>query len=73
LTVLSFDADASLAESCEKTTDLTQSLWPSSDCRHALHSSLILGLIVMPFGSSCWNNLLIRLFVGLNNSVDAYT
>jgi hypothetical protein len=35
LTVLSHDADASLAESCEKATELTVLLWPSSVCRHA--------------------------------------
>ena len=35
LTVLSFDADASRAESCEKATDQTQRLWPSSVCRHS--------------------------------------
>jgi hypothetical protein len=35
LTVLSCDADASLLESCEKATDLTELLWPSSVCRHA--------------------------------------
>ena len=35
LTVLSRDADASQAESWEKTTDKTQSLWPLSVCRHS--------------------------------------
>src|SRR5436309_1410243 len=35
LTVLSSDADASRAESCEKATDLTPSRWPSSVCRHS--------------------------------------
>lgn len=35
LTVLSRDADASLIESCEKATDLTALLWPSSVCRQA--------------------------------------
>ena len=32
MTVLSADADASSFESCEKATDLTQSLCPSSVC-----------------------------------------
>src|SRR5580693_7554958 len=35
LTELSADADASRAESCEKATELTQPLWPSSVCRHS--------------------------------------
>src|SRR5271154_5728288 len=35
LTVRSDEADASCRESCEKTTDLTPSLWPSSVCRHS--------------------------------------
>jgi hypothetical protein len=35
LTVLSYDADASLLESCEEATDQTVLLWPSSICRHA--------------------------------------
>ena len=35
LTVVSHDADASLVESCEKATDMTSLLWPSSVCRHA--------------------------------------
>src|SRR6266480_857722 len=35
LTVLSHDADASRAESCEKATEQTPSLWPSSVCRQA--------------------------------------
>jgi hypothetical protein len=34
LTVLSSNPDASRAESGEKTTELTQWLWPSSVCRH---------------------------------------
>ena len=34
MTVRSSDADVSRAESGEKATDLTQSLWPSSVCRH---------------------------------------
>ncbi|KAF4458401.1 hypothetical protein FALBO_14867 [Fusarium albosuccineum] len=33
-TVLSPEADATIVESCENTTDLTQSLWPSSTCSH---------------------------------------
>ena len=52
LTVRSCDADASRAESGEKATDQTQSLWPSSVCRQALYSSPIAGLIVIHFGSS---------------------
>jgi hypothetical protein len=32
---MSFDADASFAESCEKAADLTPPLWLSSVCRHA--------------------------------------
>jgi hypothetical protein len=36
LIVLSSDADASRAESWEKATDQTESLWPSSVCRHSL-------------------------------------
>ena len=35
LTVLSSDADASRAESWEKATDLTPSLWPSRVWRHS--------------------------------------
>src|SRR5947199_205157 len=35
LTVLSSDADASRAESCEKATELTSLLWPLSVCRHS--------------------------------------
>src|SRR5256714_2023709 len=35
LTVLSSDADASHAESCEKVTEQTRPLWPSSVCRHS--------------------------------------
>src|SRR5436305_4053034 len=35
LTVLSYDADASRAESCKKATELTPPLWPSSVCRHS--------------------------------------
>src|SRR5579862_8428657 len=35
LTVLSSDADANRAESCEKATDQTSLLWPSSVCRHS--------------------------------------
>src|SRR2546421_398220 len=35
LTVLSYDADASRAESWEKATELTESRWPSSVCRHS--------------------------------------
>ena len=30
-----YDADANQVESCEKATDLTDLLWPSSVCRHA--------------------------------------
>ncbi|KAJ3469750.1 hypothetical protein MRS44_003815 [Fusarium solani] len=33
-TVLSLEADATIIESCENTTDLTSSLWPSSTCLH---------------------------------------
>ncbi|KAF2626091.1 hypothetical protein BU25DRAFT_472279 [Macroventuria anomochaeta] len=53
LTVLSYDADASLLESCEKATEVTWLLWPSSVCRQALQLLLIAGLMVIPFGSSC--------------------
>jgi hypothetical protein len=35
LTVLSSDADASRVELCEKATETTQPLWPSSVCRHS--------------------------------------
>src|SRR2546423_8307679 len=35
LTVSSSDPDASRAESCEKATELTAPLWPSSVCRHS--------------------------------------
>jgi hypothetical protein len=35
LTVMSHDADASRAESCEKATELTELRWPSSVCRHS--------------------------------------
>src|SRR5271163_4260168 len=35
LTVLSSDAYASRAESCEKATDQIPLLWPSSVCRHS--------------------------------------
>jgi hypothetical protein len=35
LTVLSWDAEASRVESCEKATELTKWLWPLSVCRHA--------------------------------------
>src|SRR5208282_5042195 len=35
LTVRSSEADASCRELCEKTTDLTEPLWPSSVCRHS--------------------------------------
>ena len=72
LTVLSSDADASRAESCEKATDKTQSLWPSSVCRQALHLSSIAGFIVIHFGSSSLKRLLVRLRAGLNKSADAY-
>jgi hypothetical protein len=72
LTVLSLDADASLVESCEKATELTELLWPSSVCRHAPQLLLISGLTVIPSGSSCRNNFLITLSVGLNSSADAY-
>ena len=34
LTVLSYDADARRLESCEKTTERTEPLWPSSVCMH---------------------------------------
>src|SRR5256714_575124 len=45
LTVWSSDADASRAESCEKATELTAWLWPSSVCRQApLLASQILTL-----------------------------
>ncbi|KAJ3469715.1 hypothetical protein MRS44_003780 [Fusarium solani] len=33
-TVLSPEADATIVESCEKTTDQTEELWPSSTCSH---------------------------------------
>jgi hypothetical protein len=35
LTVMSYDADASLVELCEKATEVTVSLWPAKVCRHA--------------------------------------
>src|SRR5437764_755375 len=46
LTVLSSDADASRVESCEKATDRTESLWPSSVWRHSplLTSQILLVL-----------------------------
>ena len=43
LTVLSYDADASRVESCEKATDITGLLCPSSVCKHALQLLLIAG------------------------------
>src|SRR2546423_8058896 len=47
LTVLSYDADASRAESCEKATELTEPLWPSSVCRHSplLTSQILTALL----------------------------
>ncbi|EXL63719.1 hypothetical protein FOPG_20009 [Fusarium oxysporum f. sp. conglutinans race 2 54008] len=33
--VLSPEADATIFESCENTTDLTKSLWPLSTCLHS--------------------------------------
>ena len=48
LTVSSYDADASLVESCEKATDVTELLWPVYVCRHApllaSHSLMVLSL-----------------------------
>ncbi|KAJ4310784.1 hypothetical protein N0V84_010792 [Fusarium piperis] len=32
--VLSLEADATIVESCENTTESTQLLWPSSTCSH---------------------------------------
>src|SRR2546423_13825093 len=52
LTVLSSDADASRAESCEKVTDKTEPRWPSSVCRQALLLSSQAGFIVMYSGYS---------------------
>lgn len=72
LIVLSSDADASLVESCEKVTKVTELLCPSSVCKHALQLLLIAGLTRITFGSSCWNSFLILLSDGLNNSADAY-
>jgi Endonuclease-reverse transcriptase len=72
LTVRSDDADASRVESGEKATELTGSLWPSSVCRQALHSSLIAGFIMIHFGSSSLKRPLIRLRAGLNTSADVY-
>ena len=73
LTVVSCDADASRAESYEKATELTQSLWPSSVCRQALHLSPIVGFIVIHLGSSFLKWRLIRLLVGLKISAEVYT
>jgi hypothetical protein len=71
LTVLSFDTDASRAESWEKAIDQTDLLWPSSVCRQALHISPIAGFIVILSGSSSLKRPLIKLLVGLKTRADA--
>src|SRR5436309_3349123 len=54
LTVLSSDADASRAESCEKATELTQSPWPLSVWRHSpLLASQIL-TVLLPHAYASW-------------------
>jgi hypothetical protein len=72
LTVRSPDAEANRDESRENDTEFTDPLCPSSGRRHALHSSLITGCIVIHFGASCLKRVLIRLRAGLNRSADAY-
>ena len=54
LTVRSSEADASCRESCEKTTDQTEPLWPSSVCRHApVRASQILTVRSSEADASC--------------------
>ena len=71
-TVLSYEAVATSSESCEKATDSTSPLWPSSVCRHAFQLSSIAGLVVSHFGSLFSNSCLVRLRTGLNTSAEAW-
>ncbi len=61
LIVISLDADATRHEFGEKAAELTQSVCPSSVCKHALQLLSIAGLVVTHSGSSCWNSSLTKL------------
>lgn len=50
LTVLSYEDDASSFESCEKVTELTHSLCPSSVCKTAFHSRSVFGSCTIQSG-----------------------
>jgi hypothetical protein len=60
-------------ESCEKTTELTGLLWPSSVCRQALQLSSTAGLVRYRGDCSCSNDRRIKLEAGLNKSAELYT
>ena len=72
LTVLSPDADARCLPSCQKTTDLTQSLWPSSVWRQLLHWCAMVGRSCTYWGFSCLKCSRIKLRVGLNTTAEVY-
>ena len=68
----SLDPDATCLPSCEKATELTELLWPSSVCRQALQSVATTGLVVIQFGSSASKTRRVKLRLGLNISADTY-
>src|SRR2546429_8186001 len=72
LTVLSADADASRAESCEKATELTQPLWPSSVCRHAPQPTSQTVTILMHDASSTPTRPRIKLRAVLHRRAASY-
>jgi hypothetical protein len=55
------EPDATRRESCEKATDATMNLWPSSVCKHGLQFLSIIGLVEIHLGSSRMNSCRVKL------------